>query len=261
MESKRLSKQEKKKLKYEKVRESRKKQRKRLRDAQKEKRREMLAAMTDEQRAEFVKKEREEKNLLETEYLRASQQGTPIVVDFSHSQMMSEQEQTSLVSQIRQATGFLRKRSNQFYQLLCCSVPPSIKEQYLKYASEKWIVKIKDTDLEGIEEIAHKNVIMLSPDSADPLGELDLENSVYVIGGIVDRTIKSQITLEQAMKKNLTARRLPIQEEFGSNVKFVLNVNTVIELLQIKAEGRTWRETFLEGIPKRYLKQRGIIPE
>ena len=101
-------------------------------------------------------------------------------------------------------------------------------------------------------------VVMLSPDAVDAIDDIS-KDKVYVIGGLVDRTRKKNFTLNKASERNLVALRLPIEEEAIvvrsiQKGKPVLNVNTVIEILQKKAEGKEWRQCFIEALPKRILK-------
>ena len=101
---------------------------------------------------------------------------------------------------------------------------------------------------------------MLSPDSENVLEDFDLENSIYIIGGLVDRTVKAKETFQRANEIGITSMRLPLKETIYSEInpfkfKKVLNMNTVVEILHTKASGLSWKETFLSCIPNRWLKK------
>lgn len=95
---------------------------------------------------------------------------------------------------------------------------------------------------------------MLSPDAPDLLDTIVPENSVYVIGAIVDRTKKKNVTLKKSIERGVTAVRLPIKETLQDTRTLILNVNTVYEILHHKADGKEWSEVFDLTIPKRHFK-------
>lgn len=113
-----------------------------------------------------------------------------------------------------------------------------------------------------------RRIVVLSPDAERPL---DLsaplergESCVYVVGGIVDRTVRKGLTLEFAKRHGLECRRLPVREladklgrlsEPGASKTPVLNVSDVIAcLLAYDApSGGSWVEALRAGIPARKL--------
>ncbi|GIL62907.1 hypothetical protein Vafri_17110 [Volvox africanus] len=71
------------------------------------------------------------------------------------------------------------------------------------------LVKLEEGPAEAFGPTA---VVVLSPDAAEPLLDLDSERCVYVIGGIVDRTHRKGLTLKYAEARQVECRRLPIAE-------------------------------------------------
>ncbi|CAG9316261.1 unnamed protein product [Blepharisma stoltei] len=255
MENPRLSKKEKKLLKYQKSKELKQNQKKKNNKAKKEKRAEMLASMADEQRAEFIANEKSSNQILEAEWLRVINEGTPLIFDLSFCSLMNELEINSLITQIAHSIGFLRKNEKQFFKLICCSVSGEVKEKLEKRSGKNWNLQLREEDIDALPELSGKQIIMMSPDAPDPLIDVDLENSVYVIGGLVDRTRKNSITLNKAVQKNFRAYRLPIQEEITQKIRVVLNINTVVEILHKKASGMPWKEALNSSIPQRLFRQ------
>lgn len=104
-------------------------------------------------------------------------------------------------------------------------------------------------------------VVVLSPDATEPLQGLD-SSMVYVIGGMVDRTMAKHATLGYSQERQLQTRRLPIQEHAqalglgkGACKRPVLNVNDVLlALLEFQASG-DWCTALDKAIPHR---KRGI---
>lgn len=94
----------------------------------------------------------------------------------------------------------------------------------------------------------------LSPDAEEALLEFD-ENTSFVIGGLIDRTVVKNASLDRAKTLDLQARRLPITEFCKDKVvKTELGINQVVRLLLGYRESQDWSIAFeqAEVIPKRY---------
>jgi tRNA (guanine9-N1)-methyltransferase len=110
-----------------------------------------------------------------------------------------------------------------------------------------------------------RRLVVLSPDAAEPLDPsvpLDRDRVVYVIGGIVDRTVRKGLTLAFAERHGLEARRLPVAEmaaalgrlsEPGASKTPVLNVSDVVACLLAYDGGKDWAAALGAGIPARKL--------
>ncbi|KAJ9516697.1 hypothetical protein QJQ45_015147, partial [Haematococcus lacustris] len=95
-----------------------------------------------------------------------------------------------------------------------------------------------------------KQLVIMSPDAEAALlpmgGEPLNPQAVYVVGGIVDRTVRKGLTLEYAAAAGLTAVRLPVLEYAaelglgkGTTKRPVLNVNdVVVALLEYHRTGK-----------------------
>jgi tRNA (guanine9-N1)-methyltransferase len=92
---------------------------------------------------------------------------------------------------------------------------------------------------------------MLSPDAADALDTIDFENTVFVIGGLVDRTVLKSASLQKSATRGVQAFKLPLPPLIRGPV---LNINTVVEILHQRYLGLSWEETFAKVIPTRKLK-------
>lgn len=96
-------------------------------------------------------------------------------------------------------------------------------------------------------------ICMLSPDATEPLLEID-ESKIYVVGGLVDRTIRKHATSRFAQENGIECRRFPLKEYYPSKPKLVLNVNAVVEALIAVHGGKSWEDAFRTVIPKRQNK-------
>ena len=82
---------------------------------------------------------------------------------------------------------------------------------------------------------------------------------VYVIGGLVDRTVAKGASLGLAQRCGAAAVRLPIAEHLGAGAmaggKGVLNVNDVFAALLAVHAGDGWRAALEAAIPQRFRQQ------
>ena len=74
---------------------------------------------------------------------------------------------------------------------------------------------------------------------------------MYVIGGIVDRSVQKSRTLDCAYMHSIHAQRLPIKEHTSSNLSKILNIDTVVNIICTFNSTKNWRETFDMCIPLR----------
>lgn len=105
---------------------------------------------------------------------------------------------------------------------------------------------------------AAEDLIVLSPDSDEPLLELDPAKA-YVIGGIVDRSVCKGLTSGFGSRYGLQTVRLPVVEYAGelglgyagASTRPVLNVSdVVVALIEYQRTG-DWVHALREAVPAR----------
>jgi hypothetical protein len=100
--------------------------------------------------------------------------------------------------------------------------------------------------------------VVLSPDADEVLTSFDKE-TVYIVPGVIDRTVTSEISLSLARRVGLPARRLPIQEFIPERQTHVLNIDTVMKIFCLYSEhAGDWETTLREALPKRKQKQKRL---
>jgi len=92
----------------------------------------------------------------------------------------------------------------------------------------------------------------LSPDATDVLQEVK-EDEIYVIGGIVDRSVQKGLTYQRASERQVRVVRLPIQEYVLNRKKgsHILNVEHVIRILMRMLNENDWAKVLNEVLPNR----------
>ena len=80
---------------------------------------------------------------------------------------------------------------------------------------------------------------------------------IYVIGGIVDRSVQKSRTLNCAYLQNIKAMRLPLKEYLPNNISHILNIDTIVSTMCTFERTKDWIKTFEETIPRRKKIQGG----
>ena len=75
---------------------------------------------------------------------------------------------------------------------------------------------------------------------------------MYVIGGIVDRSVKKALTFNTAKELGITCQRLPIQEYIPNRAgSHVLNIDYVLDIIHKQIELKDWVASLTAVIPLR----------
>ena len=173
----RLSKQEKKKLKYQASKEKKRLMKKKTVQKKKQARAEMLGSMTEEERRAFIGQEKLAVSLRQEELKRAYNEGIKVLLDLSFYETMTMIEKNSLVKQITEAVGYLRKSEQVHLKLICINTCEELKKRLENEGSRKWMLEVSEEDYEKF--VNEEQVLMLSPDAGEVLQEVN-KSSVYV---------------------------------------------------------------------------------
>ncbi|KAJ1605803.1 hypothetical protein OJ253_3009 [Cryptosporidium canis] len=117
-----------------------------------------------------------------------------------------------------------------------------------KYSMSKWLMKLHERPFWEIFPL--EQIVVLSPDSTEELEEFE-PDKVYIIGGLVDRTVTKNESLSQAMEKKCLCKKLPIKTLISGKANCILNVNTVAEILINKYHQKDWKTAITEALPVR----------
>lgn len=193
------------------------------------------------------------KNLQRSRLTRALEIGLKVCIDFQFEGDMMEKELNHFANQAKRVYGSNKSAENPFnlyfinlskssktYQI-CCQKNDGF-ENYLLHSVEEGIEELFDLD----------TVVYLSPDSETTLETFDPE-TVYVIGGLVDDSVKKNTSIQYSESVGIKTARLPITDymkraEIGS-FKQILTINQVFDiLLDFHASG-DWSSALEKNIP------------
>ena len=191
-----------------------------------------------------------------------------IIFDLNYNNMMNYNELKSLVFQIALSYGINKKNKNKiaFYLSNYSNENNNIVSLFEKIGANSWEINYSEKNFYEIEELLNlnKKFIYLSPESEYDLEEVN-DNYIFVIGGLIDKTIIKNKSLERAInienKKiiDIETRRLPLKKYIGNIFKTALNINTVVEILSNYLDSKDWKSSILKVLPLRNLRIKNNI--
>ena len=103
-------------------------------------------------------------------------------------------------------------------------------------------------------------IIYLSGDSPTTLERLE-PNSIYIIGGLVDRNRHKGVCYKRAAAAGIKTARLPIEEYLDMSTRTILATNHVFEIMLRWLEVGHWGQAFLSVIPQRKGRKLKVWPD
>ena len=85
------------------------------------------------------------------------------------------------------------------------------------------------------------------------------EDTAYILGGLIDRTILKNASLMRAKELGIQARRLPIRPFMKCRI--VVNLDHVVLMVCKYKQINDWKGAFDYGAPKRWKKDAGCKKE
>ncbi|CAF1101516.1 unnamed protein product [Adineta ricciae] len=182
---------------------------------------------------------------------------TPVIcIDCAYNESMSGKEIASLARQIGRCYSSNRRApkpvrltltnwSNESPLAQECRRVNSGFENYQIILCDKPIHECHPSD----------SLIYLSPNGDKVLTEVN-EQNVYVIGGLVDESVRKNMTFQTCQNINIACYRLPIETYMehsadGGTFNQILTINQVFDILQSYMTTQDWGETLKKHVPER----------
>ncbi|KAM4878633.1 tRNA methyltransferase 10 homolog B isoform 1-T1 [Sylvia borin] len=186
--------------------------------------------------------------------LEARAAGPRLCVDLGVGGSMTEKESGRLASQIRRLYGANRRAARPFWLCLTeFAAGTPIYEQCFRM-NDGFAGYLMDTTPESyLDLFPLEAIVYLTPDSENVLEDID-PDKVYVLGGLVDESIRKQLTLRRAQEQCLQTARLPIREYMvkAPNSRNyhseTLAINQVFDVLSTYYETRSWPAALRAGV-------------
>lgn len=182
--------------------------------------------------------------------------GQRICIDCSLESHMTEKECSKLAQQIGRLYGSNRKVDKPAHIYLCGLNRDGFtyKECVRKNSGfDNYVMDVRENSV--VDTFKRDDIVYLSPDSPNVLDTVDARK-VYVIGGLIDESVKNHVTVNKAKELEIHTARLPIDEymekcqgRFSYNK--ILAVNQVFDILLTFTQTADWCQALSAGVPKR----------
>lgn len=174
----------------------------------------------------------------------------PLVFDCGFNDIMSKYEIRDAARQLKYAFSENRLASRPFVMHLCNMKKDSQLWHELGHVIpnlNKLPIKVHSQDI--TEVFPTEKIVYLSPDAEDVLQEFSC-NDTYIVGGLVDKAIRTPVTLAKAKRLNIRTARLPLDKyiKFHSHKTLTLDQMTKI-MLELK-RSQDWNQA-LKHVPTR----------
>ena len=192
-----------------------------------------------------------------------------ICFDLNYNSYMDWKGQKSLVSQLSLCYS-INKHNKKKINFYFTNMTKDLMDKLNKNGAEKWKVHYHDSPFYSIEELIklNKEFVYLTPDAEEDLEDVT-DDKIYIIGGIVDRTVIKNLSLNRISnlkhdnnynKINIISRKLPLLKYIKDLKNIVLNINTVVEILSLyydmDEDKKDWKTVFETALPKRKFEKK-----
>ncbi|NXO21304.1 TM10C methyltransferase, partial [Cisticola juncidis] len=178
--------------------------------------------------------------------------GQPLVFDMSYEKEMSLREVTNTVKQIVMSESCNRRSVDPFHIHFCNFKDDSLyHREFVKQYKEAWSkLLITVTDQCYTEIFPKDKLIYLTADSPKVMKTFD-HDKIYIVGSVVDRSIKRGISLARAKRLGLETAALPLEKYLLWNTGAKnLTLDQMMHILLTLKDTADWKKA-LEFVPKR----------
>ena len=205
-------------------------------------------------------KEKEKEGLIE-----AYNSNFIICFDLNYNSYMDEKEQKSLSAQLALCYA-INKHNIKKINFYFTNMTEDLMTRLNKNDANKWKVHYNEKPFYLIDDLIKlkKEFVYLTPDAEEDLEDVS-DDKIYIIGGIVDRTVIKNLSMNRVTKlKNenncgikIVTKKLPLLKHIKNLKNIVLNINTVVEILSLYADmdndKKDWKNVIERTLPKRKL--------
>jgi tRNA (guanine9-N1)-methyltransferase len=251
----RLTKQEKKCLKREKLKQKWEDQK----NSKKQKKADAKINTTAEEAAvDPVRTEqrRERKRIAAEQRTQKELTNPEILIDCDFHDKMTSTEQASIAVQLAHSYSVVNKMQKRPVRLALCGAREELLDRLKKNSGfDQWNLQIYDHKIDR-DPRPKENLIYLTPDAEE---ELDLDqlnqHHVLVIGGFVDRNRHKGLTFKKASELGVQTAKLPLKNFVHLIASQVLTVNHVVDILATALDTGCWETAVKKVVPERKVVQ------
>ncbi|XP_065685444.2 tRNA methyltransferase 10 homolog C [Patagioenas fasciata] len=178
--------------------------------------------------------------------------GQPLVFDMSYEKDMSVREVANTVRQIVFSEGCNRKSADPFHIHFCNLKDDSLyHREFIRHYSKSWDKLLVTVTEQCYTEIFPKEkLIYLTADSPKVMKTFD-HDKIYIVGSMVDKSIKTGVSLARAKRLGLETAALPLEKYLLWNTGAKnLTLDQMMHILLTLKDTGDWKKA-LEFVPKR----------
>lgn len=178
--------------------------------------------------------------------------GQPLVFDMSYEKEMSIREVINTVKQIVLSESCNRRSVDPFHIHFCNFKDDSLyHREFIKHYREAWgKLLITVTDQCYTEIFPKDKLIYLTADSPKVMKTFD-HDKIYIVGSMVDKSIKTGVSLARAKRLGLETAALPLEKYLlWSTGAKNLTLDQMMYILLTLKDTADWKKA-LEFVPKR----------
>ncbi|NXL44064.1 TM10C methyltransferase, partial [Podilymbus podiceps] len=178
--------------------------------------------------------------------------GQPLVFDMSYEKDMSVREVANTVRQIVLSEGCNRRSVDPFHIHFCNLKDDSLyHKEFIKHYRQAWgKLLITVTDQCYTEVFPKDKLIYLTADSPKVMKTFD-HDKIYIVGSMVDKSIKTGVSLARAKRLGLETAALPLDKYLLWNAGAKnLTLDQMMHILLTLKDTGDWKKA-LEFVPKR----------
>ncbi|XP_070606167.1 tRNA methyltransferase 10 homolog C [Erythrolamprus reginae] len=183
--------------------------------------------------------------------------GQPLVFDMDYDDM-SEREMQNTVKQMMDCEGANRKAVEPFHLYYCnFKEDGSYHQEFSRRYGDAWDnLFVTVTEKSYVELFPRDQIVYLTADSPNVMETFD-HNKIYIIGSLVDKSIRKGVSLARAKRLKLATAQLPLQRylNWKTGAKVLTLDQMIMILITLKQTGN-WNKA-LEFVPKR--KHEGFL--
>ncbi|NXX89042.1 TM10C methyltransferase, partial [Centropus bengalensis] len=178
--------------------------------------------------------------------------GQPLVFDMSYEKDMSAREVANTVRQLMFSEGCNRRSVDPFHIHFCNFKDNSLyHKEFIKYYREAWgKLLITVTDQCYTDIFPKDKLVYLTADSPKVMKTFD-HDKIYIVGSMVDKSIKTGVSLARAKRLGLETAALPLEKYLLWNTGAKnLTLDQMMQILLTLKDTGDWKKA-LEFVPKR----------
>ncbi len=180
-----------------------------------------------------------------------------VVFDMSFDHLMNQKDRGKCLKQLLRCYSINRRISSPL-QVHVTSFSGRVEEEMGRHDGyQNWDMSFHD---KGYKEVftsepfnkAAKEIVYLTSESENVIGDTFDSGKVYIVGGLVDHNLHKGLSYKLAKDAQVEHARLPIDEYVDLKTRRVLTIDHVFSIMcEVISEKKTWKEAFMQVLPSR----------